>query len=55
MVLLTDRHVEGRSRASYGWSAERGGPGLAVRRFRLKWTLPSAASNTNCVAKHRAL
>jgi hypothetical protein len=44
MVLLTARQLEGRWRAAYGWTAERGGPGLAVRRFRLKWTLPGAPS-----------
>jgi len=32
MSLLSDRAVEGRWRAHWCWSAERGGPGLSVRR-----------------------
>lgn len=34
MTLVLNQPVEGRWRASYAWSQERGGPGLAVRRFR---------------------
>jgi alpha-L-rhamnosidase len=41
MTVVLDHPVEGRWRASYAWSAERGGPGLAVRRFRKRFTLSS--------------
>lgn len=34
MTLLLDHSLEGRWRASFAWSAERGGPGLTVCRFR---------------------
>ncbi len=42
MTLVLDSQVEGRWRASYGWSVKRGGPGLTVRRFRCRLVLPSA-------------
>jgi len=42
MTLVLDKQVEGRWRASYGWSVERGGPGLAVRRFRCRLALVHA-------------
>ena len=34
MTLIVGGAVPGRWRASFAWSADRGGPGLAVRRFR---------------------
>ena len=34
MSLIVGKGVEGRWSAAFAWSAERGGPGLTVRRFR---------------------
>ena len=39
MSLVWGESVPGRWRASYAWSAERGGPGLTVRRFRRRFVL----------------
>jgi alpha-L-rhamnosidase len=39
MSLIVNYSLRERWRASFSWSAERGGPGLAVRRFRRRFTL----------------
>lgn len=41
MYLVENAAVEGRWRAGFSWSAERGGPGLTVRRFRRRFELES--------------
>ncbi|MCZ7648630.1 MAG: hypothetical protein M5U26_25785 [Planctomycetota bacterium] len=41
MPLVLNRPVEGRWRAKFCWSAERGGPGLTARRFRNAFELAS--------------
>ena len=40
MALVMDGALSERWRASFAWSRARGGPGLAVRRFRRRLVLP---------------
>ena len=42
MSLIVDYGIEGRWRAAFAWSAERGGPGFCIRRFRRSFDLDSA-------------
>lgn len=39
MALIVGESIQGRWRASFAWSTDRGGPGLAVRRFRRRFSL----------------